>query len=519
MLRIVQIDCRLGVLLLLALLSVLPVCAQHIDITTLGAVANNTSMASTNSAAIQTAIDNYPGCEVYVPAGTFYIDRPIFMDQASTTLDGAGDTSSILQAAPGYAGMTLINQAWYMENLANQATADDRPQLSGIYDSSVTTTRYGLRDYTEYPDTGSYHTGVLWVGTWGYPSPYTVGEMVQNNGVYYLCIQAHTSDPTITEPGSGSNWTAYWSLRHVECSWQSGFNYGAGDVVQNNLNSGGSWGAWYVCIQAHTSDTSITEPGSGSNWTAYWVRRRISRACFDATPFAGGSLVNAGTGQLSRFSGLNNFTLDIGFKNNNSVDYNGIFACGPYDVHGNKIIYIGIDGNTMNVNYYVTLDNDTTVGGEVSEQILPGEAARLTLQMSANGDGSHTLALWCYDHASGQVRLLRTDTMAAGRTLAATEYGSLQFGSINYYDNYYPDQNTYNWPEDVTYFGYHLSADARYAVGAVNSQQLEATASPCPPISSATSITRRTRWPSCRSPITGRTAPRTRRATCTATAT
>jgi len=464
---------RLGVLLALALLGVLPASADRIDITTLGAVANNPSYASANATAIQNAIDNSPGAQVYIPAGTFYLNKPITLDQSNTSLVGVDSATSILQAAPGYKGMTIINQAWYMQNMGAETTPADRPLLTGIYDGSVSGTRYGLRDYTEYPNSGNYHTGVSYWGPWQSGYQYSVGMMITNNGAYYVCTQAHTSDNTVTQPGAGSNWTAYWSLRHVMGDWQTGFNYGVGDVVQNGLSDGhwANWGAWYVCIQAHTSDQTVTQPGSGSNWTAYWARRRQSWATFDASPFAGGTLLNSSTGQVSHFNGLDNFTLDIGVKNNNSIVYKGSIAQGPYTADQNAVLYIGTGtGNTLG--FSARLDNGTSVSGGCSEQIQPGEVARLTLQMKRNGDGSHTLALWSYNPGQNKVILLCTATMAPGRTLAANEVGSLVFGGSDNGFGINPSQ--YSYPEDMTYFGFHLSADARYQVGALNSQQLEA---------------------------------------------
>ena len=397
--------------------------SKRIDISTLGAVPNNPAYAAANATALQNAIDRNPGCETYLPAGTWYINKPIFMDQANMSIAGAGMGTSILKAAPGYKGITMLYQSWYIETPDNEVTPSDRPTCT--YDGSVTGTRYGLRSYTEYPDLGTYHYGA------------------NDRG-----------------------------------GWSSGTGYAAGDVVQCGTGVQPWVNKFYVCIQAHTADAT-NQPNAGANWTTYWVRRKVTAAQFYGTPFGGGAIVNAATGEVSRWHGMDNFTIDVFIKNNKNAVHNSYILGGPTStVNGKQLFYI-------NCNYYgqlqyaCTLDDGSSIGGTTSQTINANTAYRISLQMKKFGDGTRMLALWATDPASGLVKLLRTDTLPAGRTLAPAEWGALEFGTGHWADTYalYEIQVT-----DLTLMGQHLSSDARYYLPASpvigSTQTLDGTTQP-----------------------------------------
>ena len=65
---------------------------------------------------------------------------------------------------------------------------------------------------------GASVTGFIWEGAWVTATSYTVNDGVSNSGNSYVCILDHTSDPTITQPGTGSSWETYWDLMAQEGS-------------------------------------------------------------------------------------------------------------------------------------------------------------------------------------------------------------------------------------------------------------------------------------------------------------
>ena len=44
---------------------------------------------------------------------------------------------------------------------------------------------------------------------WADDTSYLINNVVSNDGVYYKCIQAHTS-ALANEPGAGEDWQDYW---------------------------------------------------------------------------------------------------------------------------------------------------------------------------------------------------------------------------------------------------------------------------------------------------------------------
>jgi len=158
-------------------------------------VANNTSEATNNANKIQNAIDSLggnPGALLF-PAGTFYINKPIFAE--NYIYPSAGDTygmkligqtnadgtpSTILQAAPGYAGALLTTGLLaHINSGALEVTAGHRVQLSTVpgfgTDGSIPNLagRYALRTY----DGTTYTHGVFPA------SPLTGGPMYTSGDV------------------------------------------------------------------------------------------------------------------------------------------------------------------------------------------------------------------------------------------------------------------------------------------------------------------------------------------------
>ena len=54
--------------------------------------------------------------------------------------------------------------------------------------------------------------GVNWLGDWVVSTGYVANDAVLQTGTTYRCILAHTSDTPITKPGTGSAWATYWAV-------------------------------------------------------------------------------------------------------------------------------------------------------------------------------------------------------------------------------------------------------------------------------------------------------------------
>ncbi len=112
--------------------------SRFVDIRDFGAIANvqNDAVALANAYAIQAAIDSLgsTGGSVYVPTGTFYVRRPIFLDQNSVTLCGEGMTSSRLAGYSPYGHDVVIMGVARSPSGVN-LTQDNFVDLYGILDA------------------------------------------------------------------------------------------------------------------------------------------------------------------------------------------------------------------------------------------------------------------------------------------------------------------------------------------------------------------------------------------------
>lgn len=119
-----------------------------------------------------------------------------------------------------------------------------------------------------------------WIDTTGYFAQTDVcnASTVESGGVAYICIQTHTADGAIDEPGIGSAWEDYWDLLVNSVTggggtgnvvwkgnWITTFQYEPLDLVTHG-------GASFMCNTSHFS-TDDTEPdvqdnyeGDGTNW-------------------------------------------------------------------------------------------------------------------------------------------------------------------------------------------------------------------------------------------------------------
>jgi hypothetical protein len=92
---------------------------------------------------------------------------------------------------------------------------------------------------------------------------YAANDLVSYNGVWYLCISAHTSSSSILPTN-----TSYWigaNTTNTSYIWNPGLSYSVG-----NYRCYG--GVWYRCSAATTANTATHNPNNTSYWTASWAQ-------------------------------------------------------------------------------------------------------------------------------------------------------------------------------------------------------------------------------------------------------
>jgi len=163
---------------------------------------------------------------INVPAGTWKINKTLYLDQMNpvsgtqteVSLVGAGQTTTIIQGAPGYEALPLVMSGKYLTEPraelypnAQETNAYHHPQVNGlsVYDASVTTTKYGLRTMSTPP--GAVNNR----GAWTASTAYAVNDQVTVDTDTFVCTVAHTADsasPWVNKPYWGTNWRACWRL-------------------------------------------------------------------------------------------------------------------------------------------------------------------------------------------------------------------------------------------------------------------------------------------------------------------
>lgn len=110
---------------------------------------------------------------------------------------------------------------------------------------------------------------------WNSLATYRVDDVVGYNGMWYTCVQDHS---TSHAPGN----LAYWVPTYIPWKWNSGMAYAVYDIINYN-------GSWYRCITAHTS--SGTTFATGTNWQ---LIPSVSLAWTASTAYSRGALVYNG---------------------------------------------------------------------------------------------------------------------------------------------------------------------------------------------------------------------------------
>ena len=197
---------------------------------------------------------------ITIPAGTWLLNQTLYLTQYSATqcfpwdhtvnLVGAGQTATILQAAPGFENMMPVQIGLYQQEANQDGNAFHRPQVTGvgILDGSVTGTRYGYRTLSVAPASASATDR----GPWASGTVYHVNDLVTLNtgpagSVYtYLCTTANTAGSG-NQPGTGGG-ASYWTNPPA---WTLGAGYAVGNVAYLTDNTG--YQRTFICTTAHTT--------------------------------------------------------------------------------------------------------------------------------------------------------------------------------------------------------------------------------------------------------------------------
>jgi hypothetical protein len=84
-------------------------------------------------------------------------------------------------------------------------------------------------------------------GEWADSTSYSTDDYVTYYGTIYKCKQNHTSDAENDEPDFGINWTDYWYSGVMADSWTTEYGtYSVDDMAENS-------GSYYICTGEHSS--------------------------------------------------------------------------------------------------------------------------------------------------------------------------------------------------------------------------------------------------------------------------
>jgi len=366
---------------------------------------------------------------ISVPAGTWKINKTLYLNQYNTinsttyvvNLVGAGQNQTIIEAAPGYEAIPLIMAGEYLQEPKNgnafvDINALHHPQVSGvgIYDGTVTGTRYGLR--TKSTPSGTLNDR----GTWAGGVAYAVNDKVTDGTNTFVCTTAHTA-----VDGSGS----------------------------------------------------LNKPYYGINWHNFWRQTAAcASGYFVDSPLTVGPLDTTKPGQPTYLQNSDQFTLDVCVKNNESVGMDGqvcILTSGDLASSWRGTIW-SLQSNsnglyfTLNVPSGITNEGDTgtVIQARLGNQPGPG-VHRITIQADFR-DPQRQLAAW----VDGiQVGVTVNGTTAAsyqypsGTRMQNYETGAFQIGT-NYRG--FPGLVDQDW----TYCGLSISNAVRYQVRNIGDAQL-----------------------------------------------
>jgi hypothetical protein len=92
--------------------------------------------------------------------------------------------------------------------------------------------------------------GYEWRGDWFPSTFYKLGDIVKYNGIVYICIDPHTSDPSLGLEFNQLDWVSYARGDKWKNDWTPSTNYSVNDIVKY-------FGILYRCTQPHLSDNTF----------------------------------------------------------------------------------------------------------------------------------------------------------------------------------------------------------------------------------------------------------------------
>jgi len=444
---------RLGLawlLVVLGLWAITPACAVEgnmcFDISQADARFPHTAVANVNTFAnaqntrlaiqerLQYQIDNNQSgslcVRIYIPAGNWYLDKPIFMSGPNQELVGAGMGVTYLipyagdSNNAGSKGMPMIMAAVrsyeHCPPYDEPITTANREAVT--LDGSVGT-RYGLRTAGQWP----------LAGTASHQAPYTTVPEVRMNVV---------------------NTTNVWTpdTVYTQGTWVRDYNCG----LPQDL---------YYCYQSHTSSSGTlggvnsNQPNCGGCWDDYWVKVIPFDGMFCTDALANGGL-NATKGCPNYWGDLDKFTLDFCFQWNHNGTLGARTLCGvtrsDYD---GKIWNLSFDQNaqTLKFNYY--LDNGTSGSIPVAADYGTNALYRVVVQVDFTAG-----VVTSYAKVGNGTWQTNTTTVSTSRRLKSMEDGVLTIATGNYAGCPHSNGTDITLPAtDLTVCGFHLSNTTRYA--------------------------------------------------------
>jgi hypothetical protein len=92
--------------------------------------------------------------------------------------------------------------------------------------------------------------GYEWKGDWFPSTFYNLGDIVKYKGIVYICIDPHTSDPTLGLEFNQLDWISYARADQWKADWSTATTYSVNDVVKY-------YGILYRCVQPHLSASTV----------------------------------------------------------------------------------------------------------------------------------------------------------------------------------------------------------------------------------------------------------------------
>ena len=440
--------------------------------------------------------------EIDIPAGTWLINQTLYLNnfesshggyqQGLINLRGAGEGTTMLQPAPGYEDMPVLMGGKYLQagTTAGDTTLDlnalHHPQITGVYDGSVTGTHYGLRTLSTPSGTVNNR------GTWATGTSYNVGDQVtQSTGgstESFVCTTAHTSTlngvnlSIASTSRTGNTVTVTTSAAHgltVGTRYEARVTgvigtYGDMNTVMDMLVSGVPSNTQFTYTLPGQDTTGTggnayiydpAEPVYGTQWRSYWRETAVpASGLFFGTPLDAGPLDSSTNNTQPTFwKDTGQLTLDLCVVNNGTSNLGGqlLALTDEFSINlgGGIKLYVSKPGPDANTPYQFMCGTNNA-----NLTLAPG-VHRITLQfdyvtnhsIAIYVDGVQQPMWWCdinNNYNTGATAALTPDMASFMRYDGIG--GGLALNNVS----------------DITICGLNMSNTLRYAEGAAYSTQV-----------------------------------------------